>query len=147
MIRKYIEKIGDNRNAEDMEKLGDMLSEIIYSTKDSHPEIYEKYKIELYEMAFGKKVSEEMAEKWVKNMKPVGMHWTIEETTNAMQNLGYNIDKVDFFVVANMMYNDYYDVVKENEEMALKLAKDWLNDVDSVDNKLYCYWKNIVKKD
>lgn len=147
MIRKYIEKIGDNRNAEDMEKLGDMLSEIIYSTKDSHPEIYEKYKIELYEMAFGKKVSEEMAEKWVKNMKPVGMHWTIEETTNAMQNLGYNMDKVDFFVVANMMYNDYYDVVKENEEMALKLAKDWLNDVDSVDNKLYCYWKNIVKKD
>ena len=147
MIRKYIEKIGDNRNTEDMEKLGDMLSEIIYSTKDSHPEIYRKYKMELYEMAFGKKISEEMAEKWVKDMKPVGMHWTLEETTNAMQSLGYNMDKIDFFVVANMMYNDYYDVVKENEEMALKLAKDWLNDVDSVDNKLYCYWKNIVKKD
>ena len=30
MIRKYIEKIGEKRNVEDMEKLGDILAEIIY---------------------------------------------------------------------------------------------------------------------
>lgn len=145
MIRKYIEKIGENRNIEDMEKLGDMLSEIIYDTKEEHPEIYKKYKTELYEMAYGKKISEDMAEKWVKDMKPVGMHWTMEETTNAMQSLNYNFDKVDFFVVANMMYNDYYDLVKEDETLALKLAKDWLSDVDVKEDKLYFYWKYIVK--
>lgn len=147
MIKKYIEKIIENRNVEDMEKLGEILSEIIYFMKENHQEIYEKYKVELYEMAFGKKISEEMAENWVKSMKPVGLHWTIEETTNAMQSLGYNMNRVDFFVVANMMYNDYFDIVKEDEEIALRLAKDWLNDVDSIDDKLYCYWKNIVKKD
>ena len=147
MIKKYIEKIIENRNVEDMEKLGEILSEIIYFMKENHQEIYEKYKIELYEMAFGKKISEEMAENWVKSMKPVGLHWTIEETTNAMQSLGYNMNRVDFFVVANMMYNDYFDIVKEDEEIALRLARDWLNDVDSIDDKLYCYWKNIVKKD
>ena len=146
MIRKYIEKIGENKNIKDMEKLGDMLSEIIYSTKDSHPEIYKKYKLELYEMAYGKKLNEEMAEKWVKEMKPVGLHWTMEETTNAMQSLGYNFDSVDFFVVANMMYNDYYNLVKDDETLALKLAQDWLEDVDSSNNKLYKYWKYIVKK-
>ena len=146
MIRKYIEKIGENKNIKDMEKLGDMLSEIIYSTKDSHPEIYKKYKLELYEMAYGKKLNEEMAEKWVKEMKPVGLHWTMEETTNAMQSLGYNFDSVDFFVVANMMYNDYYNLVKDDESLALKLAHDWLEDVDSSNNKLYKYWKYIVKK-
>lgn len=146
MIRKYIEKIGENKNIKDMEKLGDMLSEIIYSTKDSHPEIYKKYKLELYEMAYGKKLNEEMAEKWVKEMKPVGLHWTMEETTNAMQSLGYNFDSVDFFVVANMMYNDYYNLVKDDESLALKLAQDWLEDVDSSNNKLYKYWKYIVKK-
>lgn len=145
MIRKYIEKIGDKRNVEDMKRLGDMLSEIIYETKESHPEIYEKYKIELYEMAYGKKVSEDMADKWVKEMRPAGLHWTIDETTTAMQSLGYNIDRVDFYVVANMMYNDYFDLVKDNEEMALKLAKDWLEDEDATENKLYCYWKYIVK--
>ena len=146
MIRKYIEKIGENRNVEDMEKLGDMLSEIIYDTKESHPDIYKKYKMELYEMAYGKKISEEMAEKWVKDMKPVGLHWTMEETTNAMQSLGYTFDKVDFYVVANMMYNDYFDIVKDDEELALKLAKDWLDDVDAKKDKLYCYWKHIIEK-
>ena len=145
MIRKYIEKIGENRNIEDVKKLGDMLSEIIYSTKESHLDLYKKYKLELYELAYGKKLNQEMAEKWVKEMKPVGLHWTIEETTSAMQNLGFNFDMIDFFVVANMMYNDYFDLVKDDETLALKLAKDWLNDEDSKENKLYCYWKYIVK--
>ena len=53
MIKKYIEKIGEKRNIEDMKKLGDMLSEIIYSTKESHPEIYHEYKMELYETETG----------------------------------------------------------------------------------------------
>ena len=144
MIRKYIEKIGENRNIEDMNKLGDMLEEIIYKTKEAHPELYKKYKSKLYEMAYGKVVNEEMAEKWVKEMQPVGLHWTMEETTNAMQSLGYNMNKVDFFIVANMMYNDYYDLVKDDETLALKLAKDWLNDKDAKEDKLYQYWKYII---
>ena len=136
MIRKYIEKIGENRNVEDMKKLGDMLAEIIYDTKESHPEIYEKYKMELYEMAYGKKISEEMAEKWVKDMQPVGLHWTMEETTNAMRSMGYNFEPVDYFVVANMMYNDYFDLVRDDETLALKLARDWLDDSDAKKDKL-----------
>lgn len=145
MIRKYIEKIGENKNIEDMKKLGDMLAEIIEYTKESHHEIYEEYKMELYEMAYGKKINEEMAEKWVKEMKPIGVHWTIEDTTNAMQSLGYNFDRVDFYVVANMMYNDYFDLVKDDETLALKLAKDWLDDVDAKKDKLYCYWKYVIE--
>ena len=146
MIRKYIEKIGENRNVEDMKKLGDMLAEIIYDTKESHPEIYEKYKMELYEMAYGKKISQDMAEKWVKDMQPVGLHWTMEETTNAMRSMGYNFEPVDYFVVANMMYNDYFDLVRDDETLALKLARDWLDDSDAKKDKLYCYWKHVVEK-
>jgi len=145
MIRRYIEQIGNKKDIQDMQKLGDMLVEIICDTKESHPELYKKYKTELYEMAFGKKISEDVAKKWVEEMKPAGQHWTIEATTNAMSSLGYNFDVIDFFVVANMMYNDYHDLVKDNEELALKMAKDWLEDEDAKDNKLYCYWKHIVK--
>ena len=144
MIRKYIEKIGENQRKEDMNKLGDMLSEIIYDMKDAHPEEYHGYKMELYEMAYGKTLSQEIAEKWVKSMKPIGLHWTMEETTNAMQSLGYNFNSIDFFVVANMMYNDYYNLVKDDETLALKMANDWLKDEDAKENKLYNYWKYIV---
>jgi hypothetical protein len=147
MLRKYIEKIGEGKDVNNMKKLGDMLAEIIYETKDAHHELYEKYKTELYEMAYGKKISDEMAEKWVYSMKPVGEYWTMEETTNAMHNLGYNHDKIEFFVVANMMKNDYADLVKDDDELALKLAHDWLDDGDAKEHKLYCYWKHIIKRD
>lgn len=147
MIRKYIEKIGETKNVDYMIELGDMLSEIIEETKECHHDLYEKYKTELYEMAFGKKINEEMAHDWVKSMEPVGMHWSQEETTSAMYDLGYNLDPVDFFVVANMMYNDYLDIVRDDEGMALRLAHSWLEDKDSKDHKLYRYWKNIIKRD
>lgn len=146
MIKQYIDKIGESKDTSKMERLGDMLEELIYSLKENHPKEYEDYKEELYELAYGKKINQETAMKWVSEMKPVGEHWSMEQTTNAMQSLGYNFDTISFYVVANMMYNDYNDLVKENEELALRLAKDWLDDEDATENKLYCYWKHIVKK-
>lgn len=145
-IREYITKIGENKKVEDMKKLGDMLAEIIYDMKESHNELYEDYKMELYEMAYGKVITKEIADEWVNSMKPFGKKWTIEETTSAMKSLGYNFKDIDFYVVANMMYNDYYELVKENETLALKMAYSWLKDEDAIQEKLYCYWKNIVKK-
>ena len=106
-----------------------------------------KAKTSLYELAFGKTVNEEMTEEWVKGMKPIGKHWTKEQTTEAMNSIGYSLDPVQFYIVANMMYNDHYDNVKENEELSLKLAKDWLADEDAKQDKLYCYWKHIIKRD
>ena len=146
MIKQYIDKIGESSDTNKMERLGDMLEELIYDLKESHHDLYEEYKDELYELAYGKKINKETAMKWVEEMKPIGEHWTMEETTGAMVSLGYNFDSVDFYIVANMMYNDYNDLVKEDETLALKLAYDWLNDVDAKEDKLYCYWKHIVKK-
>ena len=37
--------------------------------------------------------------------------------------------------------------IKDDEELALKMAYDWLDDADSVENKLYEYWKYIAKRD
>ena len=147
MIKNYIEKIVQNGKQEDMGRLSDMLSEIIYMMKESHHDKYEHYKLCLYEMAEGEKLNEDMANRWVESMKPFGKKWTMDETNNAMNNLGYQDDKIDFFVTANMMYNDNYDLVKENDELALKMAHNWLNDVDSGDNKLYNYWKYVIKRD
>lgn len=146
MIRDYINKIGETNDREKMEELGDMLEELVLELKESHHEVYDKYKNELYELAYGKTISKEMATEWVKSMKPVGEHWNIEATTSAKESLGYVVDSIDFYVVANMIYNDYYDIVKDNETLALELAKDWLNDEDAIEDKLYCYWKHIVKK-
>lgn len=145
-IKEYLAKIIEKGKKEDMEELSDMLDSSIHKVKECDPEWFEKKKMKLYEMAYGKVLDEDMAKEWVKSMEPVGMHWTMEETNNAMSGMGYNLNKLDFFVVANMMYNDYYNIVKDNEELALKLAKDWLDDVDAEKCKLYNYWKYIIKR-
>ena len=146
-IKKYISDIAENGNTEDMNKLSDMLEEVICKMKEYHPEMYNRYKMKLYETAYGKTINEEMADSWVKEMVPMGKHWSLEESTEVMKSMNYQDKPIEFFVVANMMYNDYYNLVKENEEMSFKLAHDWLNDEDAKDCKLYEYWKYIIKRD
>lgn len=146
-IKKYIREIGETKDISKMEKLGDMLANLIYDLKYSHKEMYEEKINCLYELAHGKTLTDEKAFEWVREMKPRGEHWTIEETTTAESKMGYNVEPIKFYTVANMMYNDYYNVVKDNEELALKLAHDWIHDEDAVEDKLYEYWKNIAKRD
>lgn len=53
----------------------------------------------------------------------------------------------DFYTAINMMYNDNYKLVKDNEELAIDLAINWLDDEDAVSNKIYEYYKYIAKRD
>jgi hypothetical protein len=146
-IKKYLDDIVEKGEKEDMEELSDIFEDLMYHLKECDHKKYEHYKMCLYEMANGKKLTEEMAIEWVKAMLPVGVHWDMDDTVSAMKQMGYNCDKLSFWVVANMMYNDYYNIVKDDEELALRLAHDWLDDEDAVDDKLYEYWKHIPKKD
>lgn len=143
MHKKYMEDIDFSKHKKSLMDVIDML---MCEVKEDEPELYKHIECTLYEDAYGKKINEQMAHSWVKSMKPVGMHWTMEETTQAMRSLGYSINSIEFYVVANMMYNDYYNLVKEDETMALKLAKSWLADEDSKDCKLYEYWKHVIKR-
>lgn len=152
-IRKYIEKIGENKNPEDMQKLGDMLSEIIYSMKESHPDLYEKYKMKLYVMAYGKVLTQEMAEEIVKEMQPYKEHWSFDTTTSVKNQFGINdISDVDFYVVMNSKYNDNKDTVEkfitdENQqlEMYIDLTKDFVLDPDAKEGKVFSYFTTIPK--
>lgn len=144
MHKVYVEKIDFAMHKDKIKELIDML---MCDAKTKNHHLYEHIEGEMYEMAYGKKINEEMAKKWVDNMKPVGRYWTMEETTKTMVDLGYNHDKIDFFVVANMMKNDYSDLTTEDDTLALKMAHDWLNDKDAKDCKLYQYWKHVIKKD
>lgn len=145
-IKDLIDKIGSNKKPEDMDKLGDMFSEVLYDLNDYSTEEFDEYATRLYELANGRVIDREMADEWVNSMKPFGKKWTIEETTNAMKSMNYNHRDIDYYIAANMMYNDNYDMAKDDESQALKMGHNWLNDIDAVSDKTYCYWKYIVKK-
>ena len=144
-IREYITKISENGNIEDMKKLADMLTEVIYEMKDSHPDMYDKYKMKLYTMAYGNVLTNEMADNIVDKMKPTGKKWTIEETTAVKNKYGItDISDVDFFVVMNSAYNDYKDIFQENVDMYVKYAVDFIKDEDAKKDKVFIYYTTIV---
>jgi hypothetical protein len=140
----YLDKIDLNGHKD---KIKDILDMLICDVKERNHELYEHIENELYEIVNGKKINKEKAEKWVEKMLPIGEYWSLDEINSTMKELGYNDDEIDFYIVANMMRNDYNDVTKDDEMLALKLAHDWLNDKDARDYKLYNYWKYVVKKD
>lgn len=143
MHKHYLEKIDFNHHKYDIIDIIDML---MCEVAEDAPELHEHIEGLLYEHAYGKVISSDIAHKWVNSMKPVGEYWNLEETTQAMHSLGYTLDDLSFYVVSNMMYNDYHDLVASDDMLALRLAKDWLDDEDAKDCKLYEYWKHVIKK-
>ena len=69
-IEKYIRKIVDDGDIKEMEKLSDMLEDTIEILKEYDKNIYKKYEMDLYKMAYGNVLTQEMAEDIVSNMKP-----------------------------------------------------------------------------
>lgn len=149
-IRKDIAKIGENRKVEDMEKLADMLTELICMTKDSHPELFDKYSMEIYEMANGKTLTKDIAEEWVEDMEPAGK-WDFATTSTVRKQRNISdIDEISFYVVMNMLYSDMSDILGTGDDVEsinnyIQATRNWLNDKDTASDKLYNYWRYVVQ--
>lgn len=144
MHKITIKKIIDNNDLSKLETLAYKTIDILDCLEKLDENKYAEYELDIYEILNGKKISEVIAIDWVENMQPYGMKWTQEETTRYLHDKNWNLDPIDFFVVVNMMFNDYNEVILDNTDLALELAKNWLQDSDVKENKLYNYYKYIV---
>lgn len=135
-IKEYIEKIVDDGDSKEMHMLSKMLDETIYALKDYDYDMYCEYKTKLYEMAYGKVLSMEMADKWIKNMTPTA-RWSKEETDSVVDNYNLKMNKICAWALLNMLYTDYGKVINEfvsdDEEIDfyVKMAMAWWNDPDA----------------
>lgn len=146
MIKKYIDKIGENRNIEDMNKLGDILSNAIYDIKEYDYTKYKKYKNKLMGMAYNYKFDEEMAQEIVKNMQPLGEYWDINTINQVKNKYNINTDLYEFYVVMNAMANDYGEIInKDDVDTYVKLSLAFINDEDAVEHKVWKYFTKLVK--
>lgn len=146
-VKEYIVQIVAKGNAEDMQRLAEMLDEIILKMKMYDEKCYEEYKMELYEMVNGKKLTLEMAKKWVDSMLPKAK-WTKEETDAVL--MPYGINAIDGYIVMNMLYSDMSNVFGSGDDQEslnkyIQATQDWLNDRDAGEDKLYNYYKYIIK--
>ena len=72
----------------------------------------------------------------------------MEDTNSVRQKYNIDIPEIDFYVLMNMMYTDYHEIIGEDVETYINMSQAWYNDIDTTKKgteKLYCYWKNIVK--
>ena len=138
---EYIDVIVEKGNREDMERLGEILEEVI---EELDQETCHEYKMELYTMAYGEMLTDAMAEKIVHKMKPYGQKWSKEDTTNVKNRYGLDVSDTDFYVVMNSAYNDYKDVFQENIDMYVKYSNDFIKDEDAKPHKVFNYFTKIV---
>lgn len=95
-----------------------------------------------------------IAEKWMRGIENSdgthGAHWTLEQTTQVMQQRGLSYNPVCFWVAMNAIYSDFGEVLEKHGITSLDVYSDmaaafWLDDVDAVKEKEAAYWKHIVK--
>jgi hypothetical protein len=145
-IKKYIEKIVDDGDKKEMEELSEMLEKAVCEIKEYDEELYEKYKMKLYRMAYGDVLTKEMAENIIMNMQPYHMHWSLEETKSVQEQYGLeSIRDIDFWIVMNSAYNDYKDLFDDNIEMYAKYSKNFIKDEDAKEGKVFLYFTKIPK--
>ncbi len=151
MHKEYIDKIIRSGNDNQMHELKEVLVDTISYIKNYNEDVYNKIECDLYEIAEGKTLTEEKAKEWVSKMIPRAK-WTLNDIKQIASKYQLNIPIIPAYVIMNMMYSDFSDVLGENDtneiiEKYIKAAEDWYYDEDArhtEDEKLYCYWKNIV---
>ena len=145
-IKGYIRKIVDDGDQQEMEELSDIFDEVVYVIKKYNENLFDEYKIILYRMAYGDRLNQEMAEDIVRKMRPYQMRWSLQETKQIQNDYDLNnINDLDFFVVINSAYNDYKDLFGDNIEMYARFTKDFIEDEDAKDGKVFKYFSIISK--
>lgn len=145
-VKEMLEVIIDKGKNDDMHKLNNMLDELICDLKEQKPKLYKEYKKELYELAFGRIITEDKAKYIVEKMIPYKEHYTMEDAKAVKDRYSIKHSVSDVYLVINSLYSDYHELLEENDDMYAKMTKLWLNDSDSVEDKVYEYFCNIPKE-
>ena len=150
MHKTLLKKIDYNMHKDCIEDSLDML---LCEVKELNPKLYDHVEDKLYVAVYGKKISDEMAEKWVKDMQPMAK-WTKEDVSNVVSSYGItNIPLNCAYVLMNMLYSDSSKIYgtgddTESLEKYIQGVKDWYFDTDlkiNGEEKLYNYYKYIYK--
>lgn len=152
-LKEDIQKIVDDGDIKEMKELSDILVRVANIVYDYDEDKGKEIELEIHEMAWGKRLTDDMKREWVKNMRP-SARWEEEEIREIADNYGIDMPILSFYVIMNMFYSDENKAFKEDsgdEERSLRryieASNGWYYDSDATNTeeaKLYCYWKYIV---
>lgn len=140
---ELVEKIVKKEKGGDMHEYKEVMEELMYELESRDRELYDKTVKKLEEVAYD--ITHEEAEKIVRNMKPYGEHWTFDQVKEYIEGKGIGKCHKKYYMVMNMMYNDYYNVAvkyghQDDADFFFCLADAFINDEDAKPHKVAKYF-------
>lgn len=145
-IKKYVKKIVDDGNTEEMYDLTDILIDVIEELCIYDKDLYNQYVLDLYKMAYGLSLTKEMAEDIVHEMKPFGERWSYDQIRDIQNEYGLDARTEDIYIVMNAAYNDYKNIFNEDVQTYVRFAMDFINDEDAKKGKVFIYFTEIPER-
>lgn len=91
--------------------------------------------------------TEQDAKEWVEHMDPPA-RWTLEQTTTAMTQRGYDHRPCEFYAVMNALASDYGKTMAkygvDRNDLWADMTHDFICDTDAVGGKVHLYFSEIV---
>ena len=117
----------------------DMLNKL--ARKD--PMMFDEYIDKLEHLAY--RIPKDEAERIVRAMRPKGQYWSYTQVMDLVKSKGVTGDWVNWYLVMNMVYNDFCATAKhfglQNDvEFFYHLAKDFIEDPDAKPMKVEKYF-------
>lgn len=121
----------------------EIVDDLFEELKQNSPKLYEKYICDLEGLAY--KITREEAEELVRDMQPKGQQWSYSVIKDYIAQKGITTECTEWYLVMNMVYNDYYDTAKlfglqSDTEFFYSLAKDFIEDPDARPHKVERYF-------
>lgn len=117
----------------------DMLNKL--SRKD--PALFDNFMEQLEQLAY--RIPKDEAERIVRAMRPKGQYWSYSQVCDLAKSKGMAGDWTNWYLVMNMVYNDYCSTAKmyglQNDvDFFFNLAKDFIEDPDAKPMKVEKYF-------
>lgn len=136
LVRKAMDKGFSEESWAIMDDFVDMLCK-------KYPELYDHVIDELECLAY--RIPKDEAEDIVRHMSPRGQNWSYSQAKDFVESHGVQDNWVNWYLVLNMVYNDYYATAKvfglqNDAEFYFNLAKDFIEDPDAKPLKVEKYF-------
>lgn len=120
-----------------------VLDEFIDMLCKKYPDMYDDIIEKLECLAY--RIPKDEAEDIVRRMSPRGQYWSFNQAKEFVQDHGVVDNWVNWYLVLNMAYNDYYDTAKafglqNDPEFYYNIAKDFIEDPDAKPLKVEKYF-------
>ena len=107
------------------------------------PMMFDEYIDKLEHLAY--RIPKEEAERIVRAMRPKGQYWSYTQVYDLVKSKGVTGDWVNWYLVMNMVYNDFCATAKHfglhnDVEFFYHLAKDFIEDPDAKPMKVEKYF-------